>query len=87
MPYIKRAGRIGLWPWIGETGKPGTLSLWQEQVEPDEARGGAMGRLIKLLLALAVIALLGLTIYAYYPGTLAPEQAEVVKPVTLNVDQ
>lgn len=46
-----------------------------------------MGRLIKLLLALAVIALLGLTIYAYYPGTLAPEQAEVVKPVTLNVGQ
>lgn len=51
--------------------------------------GGAqrMGRLIKLLVALAVAALLGLTVYAYLPGTLAPDQAEVVKPVTLNVDQ
>lgn len=46
-----------------------------------------MGRLIKLLVLLAVAALLGLTVYAYVPGTLAPDQAEVVKPVTLNVDQ
>ena len=46
-----------------------------------------MGRLVKMLLALVVIALLSLTIYAYYPGTLALDQAEVVKPVTLNVGQ
>jgi hypothetical protein len=46
-----------------------------------------MGRLIKLLAGLVLAALLGLTVYAYLPGTLDPDQAEVVKPVTLNVDQ
>lgn len=46
-----------------------------------------MGRLFKVIAVLVVIAFLGLVGYSYYPGVLAPEQAQVVKPVILNVDQ
>lgn len=43
-----------------------------------------MGRLVKLVVFLAVIAFLGLTGYAYL-GDLSPDQTQIVKPVTLNV--
>ena len=41
--------------------------------------------MVKVILVLVVIAFVGLIGYAYL-GDLAPTQAEVVKPVTLNVD-
>ena len=43
-------------------------------------------RLFKTIVFLGVIAFIGLTGYAYF-GDLSPEQAEVMKPVILNVDQ
>ena len=45
-----------------------------------------MGRLIRALLLLAVLGLLALVGYAYYPGNLVPQPAEVRLPVTLNGD-
>lgn len=45
-----------------------------------------MGRVIRAVLFLGVIAFLGLIGYAYL-GDLSPNQADVVKPVILNVDQ
>lgn len=44
-----------------------------------------MGRIIKLLLVLAILGFIGLTGYAYL-GDLSPDQAEVKVPVTLNAD-
>jgi hypothetical protein len=44
-----------------------------------------MGRIIKAVLALAVVAFAALTGYAYL-ADLSPEQAEVTKPVVLNAD-
>jgi hypothetical protein len=44
-----------------------------------------MGRLIKGVLVLAVLAFAGLTGYAYL-GDLAPSATEVKVPVTLNAD-
>jgi len=45
-----------------------------------------MGRLIRAVLALAVIGFLGLVGYAYWPGNLVPQPAEVRVPVTLHAD-
>jgi hypothetical protein len=45
-----------------------------------------MGRLIKTLFVLVVLGFLALTGYAYYPGNLVPEPAEVRLPVTLHAD-
>ena len=44
-----------------------------------------MGRLIKLLLGLAVLALVGLTGYAYL-ADLSPQSVDVKLPVTLHAD-
>ncbi len=44
-----------------------------------------MGRIIKALLVLGLIAMIGLTGYAYL-GDLSPVQTDVTKPVSLNVD-
>ncbi|GLS87740.1 hypothetical protein GCM10010873_27140 [Cypionkella aquatica] len=44
-----------------------------------------MGRLIKVLVVLAVLGFVGLTGYAYLVD-LSPIQSEVKLPVTLNVD-
>ncbi|MDP4031619.1 MAG: hypothetical protein Q8P60_01985 [Pseudorhodobacter sp.] len=44
-----------------------------------------MGRIIKLLLGLAVLGFLGLTGYAYL-GNLAPTQTQVTQPVTLDAN-
>lgn len=44
-----------------------------------------MGRIIKALLVLALLALIGLTGFAYL-GDLSPDQGEVKVPVTLNAD-
>ncbi len=44
-----------------------------------------MGRIIKLVLVLAVLGFAGLTGYAYL-ADLAPAQTEVKLPVTLNAD-
>ncbi len=44
-----------------------------------------MGRIIKAILALGLIAMIGLTGYAYL-GDLSPVQTDVTKPVNLNVD-
>jgi hypothetical protein len=44
-----------------------------------------MFRIIKALFLLAVLAFIGLVVYAYVPGTLAPDQSEIRKPVELNV--
>ncbi|MCZ8079464.1 MAG: hypothetical protein RSE12_11745 [Fuscovulum sp.] len=44
-----------------------------------------MGRIIKALLVLAILGFIGLTGYAYL-GDMAPDQAEVKVPVTLNAD-
>lgn len=45
-----------------------------------------MGRLIKIILTLAVLGFVGLAGYAYYPGNLVPQTAEVRLAVTLNAD-
>ena len=45
-----------------------------------------MGRLIKALLVLAVLGFVALVGYAYYPGNLVPQPAEVRLPVKLNGD-
>ncbi|WP_168733004.1 hypothetical protein [Aliigemmobacter aestuarii] len=42
-----------------------------------------IGRLIKALLVLAIIAFLGLVAFAYL-GNLTPPQTEVTKPVVLD---
>ncbi|WP_152823836.1 hypothetical protein [Fertoebacter nigrum] len=44
-----------------------------------------MGRIIKAILVLAVVAFAALTGYAYL-ADLSPDQAEVTKPVVLNAD-
>jgi hypothetical protein len=44
-----------------------------------------MGRIIKLLLWLAVLGFIGLTGYAYL-GDLSPDQAPVSQPVTLDAN-
>lgn len=44
-----------------------------------------MGRIIKALLVLAIIAFLGLVAFAYL-GNLAPSQVEITQPVTLDAD-
>ncbi|MES2434651.1 MAG: hypothetical protein CFE33_11055 [Pseudorhodobacter sp. PARRP1] len=44
-----------------------------------------MGRLIKVLVVLAVLGFIGLTGYAYL-ADLSPTASEVKLPVTLNVD-
>ncbi|WP_099823206.1 hypothetical protein [Oceaniglobus indicus] len=44
-----------------------------------------MGRILKLLVFLAVVGFAALSGYAYL-GDLGPEQGEVVVPVTLNAD-
>ncbi|MFC7704966.1 hypothetical protein ACFQXB_12240 [Plastorhodobacter daqingensis] len=44
-----------------------------------------MGRLLKLVLFLAVVGFLGLVAYAYL-GDMRPTQSEVTRPVSLNVD-
>ena len=49
-------------------------------------KGKTMGRVIRAVLFLGVIAFLALIGYAYL-GDLSPDQADVVKPVILNVDQ
>jgi predicted small integral membrane protein len=48
-------------------------------------KGRDMGRIIKAVLVLAVLAFAGLTGYAYL-ADLSPEQADVTQPVTLNAD-
>ena len=45
-----------------------------------------MGRLIKVLVVLAVLGFIGLTGYAYL-ADLSPTASEVKLPVTLNVDK
>lgn len=45
-----------------------------------------MGRLIKLLVFLVVVAFLGLTGYAYL-GDMSPKQTMQSEPVILNADQ
>lgn len=45
-----------------------------------------MFRMLKALVTLCVFAFLGVVAYAYL-GDLAPEQSEVVQPVSVNVDQ
>lgn len=47
--------------------------------------GGTMGRLIKLVVVLAVLAFLALTGFAFL-GDLSPAQQEVRQPVTLDAD-
>ena len=44
-----------------------------------------MGRIIKALAVLVIFGIIGLTGFAYL-GDLAPQQAEVTKPVVLNAD-
>lgn len=44
-----------------------------------------MGRIIKALFVLVLIALVGLTGYAYL-ADLSPSKSEVTVPVTLNAD-
>ncbi len=44
-----------------------------------------MGRILKAVVALAVLGFIGLTGYAYL-GDMTPPQAPVTQPVTLNVD-
>lgn len=44
-----------------------------------------MGRIIKALFVLAILAFVGLTGFAYL-ADLSPDQAEVKVPVTLNAD-
>lgn len=44
-----------------------------------------MGRLIKLVLVLAVLGFAGLTGYAYL-ADMTPAQEEIRQPVTLNAD-
>ncbi len=44
-----------------------------------------MGRIIKLLLTLAILAFLGLTAYAYL-ADLSPDQGVVTVPVTLDAN-
>jgi len=44
-----------------------------------------MGRIITALLALAVLGVIGLAVYAYF-GDLSPQQVPVTRPVTLHVD-
>lgn len=45
--------------------------------------GGAMGRLIKLVVVLVVLGFLGLTGFAFL-GDLSPAQQEIRQPVTLD---
>lgn len=45
-----------------------------------------MGIIIKTLVVLLIIGFVGIVGWSYLPGSLAPEQAEVSQPVTLNVD-
>ena len=45
-----------------------------------------MGRLIKVVLFLAVLGFLALIGYAYYPGNLVADPAETRLPVTLHAD-
>ena len=49
-------------------------------------KAGIMGRLIKLLVFLGVVAFLALTGYAYL-GDMSPKQSTISQPVILNVDQ
>jgi hypothetical protein len=49
-------------------------------------KGISMGRIIKALVVLVVVAFIGLTGYAYL-GDLTPIQGEVKKPVVLNADE
>ncbi len=44
-----------------------------------------MGRVLKLLLFLGIVGFIALTGYAYL-GDLAPEQSEIVEPVTLDAN-
>ena len=44
-----------------------------------------MGRLVKLVLFLVLLAFLGLVGFAYL-GDLSPEKKQVTQPVTLDVD-
>lgn len=44
-----------------------------------------LGRIIKVVFAVAVLAFIGLAGYAYL-GNLDPAQSEVKKPVVLNAD-
>jgi hypothetical protein len=44
-----------------------------------------MGRIIKALVVLVILAFIGVTGYAYL-GDLTPVQGEVRKPVVLNAD-
>lgn len=48
-------------------------------------KAGDMGRLIKVVLALVLAGLIGLTGYAYL-GDLAPVQSTITQPVSLNAD-
>ena len=45
-----------------------------------------MGRLIKAFIVMAALGFAALVGYAYYPGNLVPQPAEVRLPVTLNGD-
>lgn len=45
-----------------------------------------MGRLIKGLAFLGIVAFLGLIIYAYF-GDMSPNQGKVVQPVILDVEE
>ena len=73
MPYIFGAEM----PYASLT-KPGQPARTQRAP-------GMMGRLIKLLLGLVVLALLGLTGYAYL-ADLSPQSVDVKLPVTLHAD-
>lgn len=44
-----------------------------------------MGRIVKLIVVLAVLGFIGLTGYAYL-ADLAPDQGEITIPVMLNAD-
>lgn len=59
----------------------------KNRLESGQGKKGktGMGRIIKAIFILAVVAFAGLTGYAYLTD-LSPTQAEVSKPVTLNAD-
>jgi len=54
--------------------------------KPAAGKGGAgMGRVIKLLVVLAILGFVGLSAYAYL-GDMTPEPREIRLPVTLHAD-
>lgn len=60
-------------------------NLLPEQTGSARQGGTGMGRIIKLVLVLAVFGFLGLTGFAYL-ADLSPASQQVTKPVTLHAD-